>query len=255
VPAAFVYIIQNVKDGKVYVGKTTQPNIRFSNHLTYARNGSSKGYLYRAIRRHGEPSFTYSLIEEYQTETEALEAEIFLIAYLRSIGAKLYNATEGGEGFSGHKLSPEKIKERVASFIPSMKKAWRKPEVRLRFSQARKKMWLSEEFRIKHKEATIAGWADPLIRKVASDNAIRTWTNQSSREKLMEANARLKSRQAKGAAASKRWKDPEHRKKAMDSAMNPVVLEAKRQASLRRWARYRRDHGLTPKPGDSKLLD
>jgi group I intron endonuclease len=143
-PAAFVYIIQNIKDGKIYIGKTTQPNIRFNNHLTYARNGSSKGYLYRAIRKHGESSFTYSLIEDHSTEDEALEAEKFFIAYFRSIGAKLYNSTNGGEGTSGYKYSADQIQRRIENARESLKQAWRKPSVRARHSLSRKILWEDE---------------------------------------------------------------------------------------------------------------
>jgi group I intron endonuclease len=252
--AAFVYLIQNILDGKIYIGKTTRPDTRWGNHLTYARNGSTKGYLYRAIRKHGEKSFSYSLIEEHPTEQEANEAERFFIAYFRSIGAKLYNATEGGEGTSGYKPPKEQIQRRVENARKSLKQAWKRPEVRVRHGRARQKLWANSEFRARHKEATNKGVSSPEAKKRSSISAIRTWSNPDLREKLMAANACSKSRFAKGDAASKRWKDPEHRKKAMASALNPTVLEAKRQASLRRWARYRRDNGLPRKPGDAQLL-
>jgi group I intron endonuclease len=253
-PRAFVYVIQNVKDGKIYVGKTISPNVRFGNHLTYARNGSSKGHLYKAIRKYGESSFTYNLIEEHQTESEALEAERFFIAYLRSIGARLYNLTEGGEGTSGYKRSPEQIQRGVENSRAGLKQAWVKPEVRARHSLARKKLWSDEKRRETQGTLTKLGMSDPGVKKKLVANGLAVWADPNSREKLLAANAKSESRKAKGDAASKRWKDPGNRKKYMASALNPVVLEAKRQASLRRWARYRRDNGLEPKLGDFELL-
>ena len=63
--------------------------------------------LYRAIRKYGVNNFVFSVLSKVETNERANIYEKFLIKILGTYGGKGYNATTGGDGSPGHKLSPE----------------------------------------------------------------------------------------------------------------------------------------------------
>ena len=113
----YTYIITNLVNGKLYVGKTNNPEKRWTLHKNYAKNTSLDpkfNYpIYKGIRKYGIINFTFEVIECFGTESEALESEKGWIMYLRSFGIALYNITDGGEGTSGHIHSTE-TKEKIS---------------------------------------------------------------------------------------------------------------------------------------------
>lgn len=94
---SFLYIIQNNLDGKTYVGVSKNDLHRLVEHQTGVK---SNKHLQNAIKLYGVENFSFECIEEWPTYDKALEAEIEMIAYLKSIGAILYNMTNGGETWS-----------------------------------------------------------------------------------------------------------------------------------------------------------
>ena len=105
-----IYTLEDPRGGGVrYVGKTHRnPNVRLNQHLSNAR---TKGWTYhqanwiRVLLRDGvKPILT--IIE---TGSGGLwgEAEARWISHYSTAGCRLTNATTGGEGAPGHKVSPE----------------------------------------------------------------------------------------------------------------------------------------------------
>lgn len=94
----FVYVIENTANGKRYVGKSDRPAKRWAQHKINARNGIDS-VLYRAMRKYGEDSFEFSVVEECGPEAASFErvSEAW-IAALGTHGERGYNATPGGEG-------------------------------------------------------------------------------------------------------------------------------------------------------------
>ena len=111
----FVYRITNQINGKIYVGKTNNLEKRWRAHILIAAGGREKYSTFRAIHaaisKYGSDNFEFHKLSEYELESEALQEEMRMIALLRSGGTVLYNLTDGGEGVSGHKHSPESIKK------------------------------------------------------------------------------------------------------------------------------------------------
>lgn len=106
-----VYIITNLANGKIYIGKTNNLKNRWNQHKSYKH--SQKNYqrpVYNAIKKYGENNFSKSIIETYDNEIETLQAEIFFILYLKSLGAILYNISPGGEGLSKPCTAASKLK-------------------------------------------------------------------------------------------------------------------------------------------------
>lgn len=97
----YLYHIENQINGKIYVGKSMErEDSRWQEHLADARSGRTKMPIHRAIKKYGSDNFSYNITSMYDTQEEALLAEVDLIAYLKSQDVELYNLTAGGEGVS-----------------------------------------------------------------------------------------------------------------------------------------------------------
>lgn len=116
----YVYKITNLKNKKVYIGKTSNSNPinRWARHLYNARNKTTASYqyqaLHKAITKYGEDNFTFEIIEQCETEDQSLLQEQFWIKQYDSFGKNGYNLTAGGEGSSGFKHSAETIQKMSA---------------------------------------------------------------------------------------------------------------------------------------------
>jgi predicted GIY-YIG superfamily endonuclease len=72
-----VYIHQNKKNGKIYVGYSGRYEERWKDTLRDAFNPISQHYglaISGAIRKYGWDGFTHQVIEEFDDQKEALEA-------------------------------------------------------------------------------------------------------------------------------------------------------------------------------------
>ncbi len=101
---AYIYIIENILDGTIYVGVSNSPKRRYSEHKHAAISGNKMFHLQYAMRKHLDNIdnvFRMSIIEYFNTSDEALCQEIYWIRYLKDMGLVLYNETEGGEGQFG----------------------------------------------------------------------------------------------------------------------------------------------------------
>ena len=111
-----VYKITNQFNGKIYVGKTDGPlNERWSDHLSVATiKKVGYSYIHKAINKYGKEHFTIEILEEVKSSELCIEIEIYWIALLQTNESKYpdgigYNLTDGGEGTSGFKKTPENI--------------------------------------------------------------------------------------------------------------------------------------------------
>ena len=93
---AYIYLITNTINDKVYVGKTEESiEHRFKEHICDSRKERCKDRpLYRAINKYGVENFKIELIEE--TDTPEIREE-YWITYYNSYHNG-YNATRGGDG-------------------------------------------------------------------------------------------------------------------------------------------------------------
>lgn len=96
----YIYVIQNTKSLKIYVGQTTSPNRRWRQHQNCAKrfargiSGPSTIYISRAMAKHGVNNFEFQVIE---TQEESDEAECFWIEFFNSRDKRFgYNIAPGG---------------------------------------------------------------------------------------------------------------------------------------------------------------
>lgn len=145
-----LYLVTNLIDGTMYVGKTIRPiEKRWMNHLSAARHGSST-HLHNAIRKYGAGAFVVDpliLSDEDFTDDQSLnDGERLMIRLLR-VNCKLYNLTDGGEGLS----NPSKETRRKMSEA-NLGRVW-SDEARRNTSEARKGKTHSAKTRVKIQKA------------------------------------------------------------------------------------------------------
>lgn len=81
-----------------YIGKGS------SHRRAYYMQGRNN-YWTKIVAKYGKP--TVQVLADWKTEAEAFEHEKFLIACFRDMGYELANLTDGGDGTSGYKQTPE----------------------------------------------------------------------------------------------------------------------------------------------------
>lgn len=143
------YIIENLVNGKLYVGYTKGDFMsRWKRHQLAAAHGYQTYFVY-ALRKYGVVCFKPTAVFECDSAEEAKCTEMFLISLLGTRDASIgYNLTAGGEGLINP--TPEvrqKISRAGMGRVPSL-------ETRQKISEARMGNchWLGR----KHSEETKA---------------------------------------------------------------------------------------------------
>ena len=191
-----VYLVTNRANGKQYVGKARDARERWKDHLYLAACGGGFA-LHAAIRKHGRRRFSFEVIEQCADETAAFRAEQRHIARLRT-SVRGYNLTDGGEGCSGYKHTPESLKKMgdVHRGKPNSEEQKRKiaetlrgrvftPEWKAKISTAKMGHEVSVETRAKLADAARGKSLSPESRaKVAEasrNRARRPWTDEQKK--------------------------------------------------------------------------
>ncbi len=93
----FTYAHYKPEGGLFYIGKGKR-------RRAYAMDNRNP-YWQNIVNKYGKPHV--ELLARWDTEQEALDHEKLLISCFRDMGYKLANITDGGEGTSGYKHTPE----------------------------------------------------------------------------------------------------------------------------------------------------
>src|SRR5271154_3556005 len=104
----YLYVIINVVNDNCYVGYTKNPNLRWNQHKSEARNRKKNHPLYNSMKLHGICNFVFQIFEENNDLQYIKNKEISIIKFFRESEIEVvYNVTDGGEGASGHVISEE----------------------------------------------------------------------------------------------------------------------------------------------------
>ena len=100
-----IYQIKNIKNGKIYLGKTSQnPKNRLEQHFASAFKNDSQYLIHKAMRKYGRESFSFEVIFNTFDENDLSNFEKFFIAEFKSCILEKdsygYNMTRGGDGFT-----------------------------------------------------------------------------------------------------------------------------------------------------------
>lgn len=91
-----IYMITNIKNGKVYVGQTSKTvNVRWSQHVHAAISLGSNTYLHKAIRKNSPSVWGISILEKFYSREELNIREIFWIKEARKL-TETYNLSLDG---------------------------------------------------------------------------------------------------------------------------------------------------------------
>lgn len=93
----YLYYLCCPNSESVYIGFTNNLKRRLTTHKHQARKGR-KSPLYDSMRKYGLESYTILPFRSFTERQEALRYEREAISLHRTLGAKLLNLAEGGEG-------------------------------------------------------------------------------------------------------------------------------------------------------------
>lgn len=130
----YVYLIHNIRNNKVYVGKTDDISRRWREHRSVSSMTSRqpKHPINYAIAKYGDDSFVISVIQCFDSEKVCLEAEKYWIRYYDSRNRERgYNLSEGGGSMSGYHHTPEARERMRAAQIGKVRSLQHKENIRL----------------------------------------------------------------------------------------------------------------------------
>lgn len=106
-----IYKIENIANGKVYIGQTVNVSKRFKEHKNDLRNNNHHNvYLQRAWNKYGENSFVFEIIDEADEKCALDALECFWIGAYGGYQSKaVYNAKDGGANGIPTKETKRKI--------------------------------------------------------------------------------------------------------------------------------------------------
>ena len=117
-----VYAIENIVNGKLYIGSAIDIKKRWSEHKFLLRNNRHPNkYLMSAWNKHGEDKFKFKIIEE-TTLNELIKKEQYYITYYETSKRKYgYNLAPNAGNTLGIKCSEEK-KEKIRKSLLGKKR-------------------------------------------------------------------------------------------------------------------------------------
>lgn len=192
-----IYALCEPTSGEVrYVGKSCSGLYRPRSHT--CKSVQSKTYVYNWIRSlqavGAKPQI--KVLETFDSAEPLAECEQFYISYLRSLGARLTNLTDGGDGVPGRKVSIEERKRISESnkvwqteaarkqISDRLKEYYKDPAARARLSENAKRQFTDPESRKKAGEKSAARFNDPAFRKKMSDSQKKRFADPEERARL-----------------------------------------------------------------------
>ncbi len=109
-----IYIIQNLQNGKVYIGQSLYIERRVRHHKRALRTNAHRNqHLQHAWNKYGEDAFEFSIIELCQADY-LNDREMFWIKHYDAFKSG-YNCNLGGDGNHGYVMSEESKRKMIAN--------------------------------------------------------------------------------------------------------------------------------------------
>jgi group I intron endonuclease len=228
-----IYIIENLINGKNYIGRAKNFRTRVASHKSELNLNHHKNiHLQSAWNKYGAENFTFKILEQCPVE-QHLEREMYWIEFMDTY-ERGYNRTVGGDGTLGIKddirkkmsnrmkgnkysvgriLSEETKKkisesnkgkkhnpETIKKIAEKHRGQKRSGETRLKISEANRRRKLSQETKDKIADAHRGKKHSEEHKQLLSDINLRRWENASQSQ-----------REAHGISSKRNWENPEYR--------------------------------------------
>lgn len=121
---AFIYKIQNLENGKMYIGSTSRPIKRKHEHFAALRNNCHhSSYLQNSWNKYGEEMFEFTIIDECEIEIQFTREREWVIKEQTHLQEWGYNMCipEAGGGYT-HTEHHKQIKREISQKIYQQKK-------------------------------------------------------------------------------------------------------------------------------------
>lgn len=152
--SGIIYKVTNIVNGKIYIGQTVDSlHNRKIKHFSLANRKKPSNYFHKALKKYGESSFTWEIIEYCDSKKELDDMEFHYIKQYDSF-RNGYNMTFGGEGTVGRKHSKA---------------------ARLKMSKSRKGVLASEETKAKLSKMRKGCKKSKVHVKAVSKSVSRYW--------------------------------------------------------------------------------
>ncbi len=105
-----VYVLHHDSSLSIYVGKSSYGLLRPREHAKPSQIETHPNWpVSRWVKKLQDQGFRYTItvLEDCSSAKELIAAEMFYIAYFRSVGARLLNCSDGGEGPIGFRHTEE----------------------------------------------------------------------------------------------------------------------------------------------------
>jgi len=176
----FIYLIDYNYNNWYYIGKTsTSINKRFNSHVYSCKQNKTKHHKCwnKSLQEGNQPEII--ILEEIK-KGDINELEKWYISYFKSIGVKLTNLTNGGDGLQGHIFSNEH-KQRISQTKKSQKLTITTDHINiLKMANSHPR---SEEFKQKIKAIrTGTKWSNEIRNKISESNKGKHTNNNRQRQ-------------------------------------------------------------------------
>ena len=91
-----IYKIENILNGKIYIGQSIEIEKRWQKHL----NANDNFLIHKAIKKYGKENFQFSIIEECDASL-LNNKECYWIEFYNSLIPNGYNMVQGGSNGIG----------------------------------------------------------------------------------------------------------------------------------------------------------
>ena len=99
----YIYKIENLVNGKLYIGQTIQkPNIKLTKHFNALKHNKHRNqHLQHSYNKYGKSNFKFSIINWCNSLDELNKLEMYYIKVYDTLN-RGYNMTKGGDGQLSH---------------------------------------------------------------------------------------------------------------------------------------------------------
>lgn len=227
-----IYVIKNIKNNKVYVGKTLKRfSIRLAQHsASLCNNKSVNSHLQNSFNKYGYDSFIF-YIREYVNDKNKIDTqEKYWISYYRNkLGdINVYNYNDGGNGDNWNNEAKEKLSNSLKKYYKNNPEEKKKISIRMKqmyidkpymkenLSNKMKHIWKEKDntLRIKHIKESLNS---EILKEKLSLAGKKNWQNDVYRNKVTlkvkEKRSTKEQKTITSITTKERWKNDEYRNK------------------------------------------